>query len=236
MGITESVLRPALTRDAARPLITHYDDRLGSRIELSVATTANWAAKTANWLRDEADLELGDPVALKLPAHWQTLGILFGIWWAGGDVRAASQGASVAFVPPGESAEGAGLTAEVSLHPMGLGLDGAPADGAIDFIEDVRLHGDEYVAIEPAGQDTPALNGRGTAQVLEAVRARAGELGVESGARVLSTAEWSIPNGLFDVLAVLDAGGSLVQCAGVTDADKLEERARTERCTLRLPA
>ncbi|BEL40302.1 hypothetical protein Isolate57625_36570 [Mycobacteroides abscessus subsp. abscessus] len=35
------------------PRITYYDDATGERIELSTVTLANWAAKTANMLRDE---------------------------------------------------------------------------------------------------------------------------------------------------------------------------------------
>ena len=69
MSITEQLLRPLLKTSSARPLITHYDDAVGSRIELSVATTANWAAKTANWLAEEFDVEPGDEVAVLLPAH-----------------------------------------------------------------------------------------------------------------------------------------------------------------------
>ncbi|WP_020502225.1 TIGR03089 family protein [Sciscionella marina] len=246
MGITESVLVPLLRTEASRPLITHYDDEQGSRVELSVATTANWAAKTANWLREETELEPGDPVGFTLPPHWQTLGILFGVWWCGGDVRTEAPGAPIAFVPEGGSVDGgsadAELTAEVSLHPMGLGLSGEPTGGAIDFVEDARLHGDDFVAIDPAGPETAALAGQPVATVLERARERASELGIERGTRVLSTADWTIPDGLVDVLAVFAAGGALVQCTNVsaqcTSADpaKLEERANTERCTLLLPA
>ena len=56
MTITDQVLGPLLRADPARPRITHYDDAAGSRIELSGATLTNWAAKTANWLRDELDV------------------------------------------------------------------------------------------------------------------------------------------------------------------------------------
>jgi uncharacterized protein (TIGR03089 family) len=83
VSVTEKLFRPLLSQPA-RPLITHYDDVLGSRIELSVATMANWAAKTANWLRDEHDVQPGAAVAVALPAHWQTAGVLRGAWWCGG--------------------------------------------------------------------------------------------------------------------------------------------------------
>jgi uncharacterized protein (TIGR03089 family) len=76
MTITDQVLGPLLRTDPARPRITHYDDVTGSRIELSGATLANWAAKTANWLRDELAVQPGDIVAVLLPPHWQTAGVV----------------------------------------------------------------------------------------------------------------------------------------------------------------
>ncbi|MGH3426631.1 MAG: TIGR03089 family protein, partial [Mycobacteriales bacterium] len=86
MTITDQVLGPLLRADPARPRITHYDDAAGSRVELSGTTLANWAAKTANWLRDELDVQPGDTVAVMLPPHWQTAGALLGAWWCGATV------------------------------------------------------------------------------------------------------------------------------------------------------
>src|SRR5690606_35078500 len=74
---------PLLSSSPARPLLTHYDDAAQTRIELSGATLANWAAKTANWLVEEFDVEGGDPVCVRLAAHWQTAGVLLGAVWAG---------------------------------------------------------------------------------------------------------------------------------------------------------
>ena len=66
------LLSSALAADPARPLLTYYDDAVGERVELSVATFANWVAKTANLLQGDLATEPGDRVALLLPAHWQT--------------------------------------------------------------------------------------------------------------------------------------------------------------------
>ncbi len=66
------LLSSALAADPGRPLVTFYDDATGERVELSVATFANWVAKTANLLQDELSVEPGDRVTLLLPAHWQT--------------------------------------------------------------------------------------------------------------------------------------------------------------------
>ena len=50
------------------------------------STLANWAAKTANLLRDELGAGPGSRVAVLLPAHWQTAAVLFGVWWIGAEV------------------------------------------------------------------------------------------------------------------------------------------------------
>ena len=44
------------------PLVTYYDLASGERVELSGVTTANWVAKTANFLIDELDAEVGTRV------------------------------------------------------------------------------------------------------------------------------------------------------------------------------
>ena len=49
--------------------MTFYDDATGERVELSVATYANWVAKTSSLLVEELDLERGMRLLLDLPAH-----------------------------------------------------------------------------------------------------------------------------------------------------------------------
>src|SRR5205823_5967438 len=73
-------------RDGARPLVTWYDDEAGERAELSVATTANWAAKIANYLVDEHDLQPGDDGIVSPSLHWTTAVVLLGAWTAGAHV------------------------------------------------------------------------------------------------------------------------------------------------------
>ncbi|MGZ6800934.1 MAG: TIGR03089 family protein, partial [Mycobacteriaceae bacterium] len=55
--LTDALLRPILQADAAGPRITYYDDATGERVEVSAITLANWAAKTANLLRDEMGVQ-----------------------------------------------------------------------------------------------------------------------------------------------------------------------------------
>ena len=100
MSVTERLLRPLLRTSSARPFITHYDHAANTRVELSVATLANWAAKTANWLTEEVDIEPGDKIAVRLPAHWQTAGILLGAWWCGAHIVHESEDARITFVTP----------------------------------------------------------------------------------------------------------------------------------------
>jgi uncharacterized protein (TIGR03089 family) len=231
LTVTDKLLGPLL-RQPSRPLITHYDESYGSRIELSVATVANWAAKTANWLRDECDVEPGAEVAVLLPAHWQTVGVLLGSWWCGARVTDKPADAAVAFVPPGVDRPGAEITAIVSLDPLGRGLPNQPATG-YDFIADVHPYGDDFVAESIPGDATAFLDST-VDEVVTAARSRAAGLGITEGTRVLSTMAWKYPDGLLSgLLAVLAANASLVQCDPV-DPAKLAARRIAERTTVDL--
>lgn len=233
MTITEALLRPLLSSSPARPLITHYDDAAGTRVELSVATTANWAAKTANWLTEELDVEPGTEVAVLLPAHWQTAGVLLGAWWCGASVTDDPAGAAVTFVPPGIAVSGAGTVAVVSLDPMGRGLPAGSPD-ALDYLTEARVHGDDFLALTPIPGTTPALLDSTVDDVLATARERAESLGLDAGSRVLSTREWTMPDGLRDtLLATLAAGASLVQVSNA-DPARLPGHRAAERTTVDL--
>jgi uncharacterized protein (TIGR03089 family) len=223
---------------AARPLITYYDDATGERVELSGTTTANWAAKAANLLREECDIEPGTPVAVLLPAHWQTAAVLLAVWWCGGVVVTEPAEAewvlcdadridlALSTAPPG------GVVA-LSLDAFGKGVPGLPT-GVVDFATEVRLQGDEFAPWEPVPDTAPAVAGSTVAEVLDSARARAGEMGLSRTDRVLSTLDWSTPEGLRDgLLAVLAAEASLVQVRNPDEA-AMARRAATERTTVRL--
>ena len=241
MTLTDALLGPYRSgAAAARPLFTHYDDATGERVELSGTTTANWAAKAANLLRDECDVEPGTPVAVLLPAHWQTAAVLLAAWWCGAEI--VEPGAAEWVLCDGGRVDRAlaarplGVVA-LSLDAFGKGLPGLPA-GVVDFGPEVRLHGDDF-APDPVPDTAPALPGRTVAAALADARARAAALGIGPGDRVLSTREWGTPEGVTadgvtdGLLAVLAAGASLVQCRHA-DAAALERRAVTERTTVRL--
>ncbi|TNC20829.1 TIGR03089 family protein [Amycolatopsis alkalitolerans] len=220
MSLTEHLLRGL---SPSRPLITHYDDAAGTRVELSVATVTNWAAKTANWLVEEFDVEPGDAVAVRLPAHWQTAGVLLGAWWCGAQVVSQADDARVTFVGPGSLVSG--VTAVVALDPMGRGLASPPPDGALDYLAEARSAGDDFSPLTPISGDTPALAGSTVDEVLARVDT------VEPGARVLSTVEWTVPDGvLHGFVSPLAAGAHLVQVSN-PDPAKLADHRRAERTT-----
>lgn len=234
MSLTDSLL----DRGSARPLITFYDDATGERIELSGVTTANWAAKTANLLRDECDVEPGSTVAVLLPAHWQTAAVLLGAWWCGAEVVGDPVGADLVLCDSERldlalAAAPANGVVALSLDAFGKGLTGLPA-GVLDYATEVRLHGDDFVPWAPVPDTAPALDGASVTDVLADARSRATRLGLTGDDRVLSTLEWTTPDALGNgLLAVLAAGASLVQCRHA-DAAALTRRATTERTTARL--
>ncbi|HEY5856576.1 MAG TPA: TIGR03089 family protein [Aldersonia sp.] len=232
LTLADLLLEPILTRDPAGPRITFYDDATGARIELSAVTLANWAAKTANLLRDEFAVQPGTRVAVLLPAHWQTAAALLGCWWAGADVvLEPDPDAEVALVTA-ERLDDVADVAEVaalSLDAFGMPVRDLPV-GITDYATSVRAYGDEFL---PAGAG-PALAGIAVADVLAAARAAAARQGLSETDRVLSTHEWTDTAALTDsLLAVFAAGASLVQIAN-EDPAIAAHRAETEKVTRRL--
>jgi len=235
VNVTESLLHPLLSTASARPLLTHYDDAAQTRIELSAATLANWAAKTANWLVDEFDVEIGDPVCVRLPTHWQTAGVLLGAFWCGAHVVTEADDARVVFLPPGDH-DVAAPQAIVALDPLGRGVPGGVTPPALDYLVESRACADDFMPLEPVPGDSPALMGLSAQEVLDTARRNAEKTGLDRRSRVLSTLEWTLPDGLLrGLLGPLAAGASVVQ---VTNADpaKLDARRDAERTTADLLA
>ncbi|MFV8170113.1 TIGR03089 family protein [Mycolicibacterium peregrinum] len=229
--VSAAILDPLLAADPAGPRITYYDDATGERIELSTVTMANWAAKTANLLRDEMGAGPGTRVAVLLPAHWQTAAALFGIWWIGSEVVLDGD-ADVALctrdrLDEADDAVSGGEVAVLSLDPFGKPAPDLPI-GVTDYATAVRVHGDQIVPERVPG---PALAGRSVSEVLEAARNAAATQGFTADDRVLSTAAWATPDELVaNLIAVFAAGASLVQVAN-PDAGAQERRRATEKVT-----
>jgi uncharacterized protein (TIGR03089 family) len=242
------LLTAALRRDPSAPLVTHYDDATGERIELSTTTLANWVAKTANLLQDEFDVGPGSTVAVALPIHWQTAAVLLGVWSCGAtvvdtaaedegrladaDVLLAAQDRLTALEEV-DSPELLGL----SLHPLGLGMRDY-AGAARDFALEVRGQGDVFFPYQAPDPGSPGLLLGGLQLTLGGLVATAGELaarlGITAGDRILvdeQTATESGPTAW--LLAPLVVGASLVLCRNA-DPDRLARRAEEERITATL--
>lgn len=239
--LSAAVLDPLLAKDPAGPRITYYDDATGERIELSTVTLANWAAKTANLLRDELGAGPGTKVAVLLPAHWQTAAVLFGVWWIGAEVVITGRGreeqmgtgsADIALctadrLDAADDAVAGGEVAVLSLDPFGKSVDGLPI-GVTDYATSVRVHGDQIV---PERHPGAALAGRSAADVLAAARSSAAIQGITAADRVLSTASWDNHDEIVDnLVAIFAIGASLVQVAN-PDPAVMDRRRSTEKVT-----
>ena len=200
------LLARELRRDGARPFLTWYDDATGDRVELSVATTANWAAKIANHLADELDVQGGDEVTVSPALHWTTAVVLLGAWVTGGHVQFGG--------PP---------TVEFTPDAMGVGLSrlvgGQPDEVVVPVV----------VSAEPAltiGARTWSHAELGAAAVHGAQTH-----GMDASSRVLSTRPLDTVDGLdAGLLVPLAAGGSVVLVANV-DPSLVADRVATERIT-----
>ncbi|QYX79624.1 TIGR03089 family protein [Streptomyces akebiae] len=237
------LLRSALATDPARPLVTFYDDATGERVELSVATFANWVAKTSNLLQGELSAEPGDRVALLLPAHWQTavwllacssVGVVADV---GGDPGAADL---VVSGPDTLDAARAcsGERVALALRPLGGRFPQAPA-GFADYAVEVPSQGDRFVAYTPVDPEEAALVVAGRefsgAEVVERARAEAEGLGLTGpGSRLLSGLGYDTWEGLAAGLyGPLATGGSVVLCRHLEQVgeDALAKRIESERVT-----
>ncbi|MDV2474884.1 TIGR03089 family protein [Rhodococcus zopfii] len=231
--LTDALLDPILAADPAGPRITWYDDATGARIELSAVTLANWAAKTANMIRDEFGVLPGGRVAVLLPAHWQTAAVLLGAWWAGADVVLdADPEAELALVTADRLDDVAEVAevAALSLDAFGMPVPNLPV-GVTDYATHVRMHGDQF---RSSGDGGSALDGRSSSEILSAASESALSTGIGGGDRVLSSREWNTADDLIaGLLAVLAAGASLVQVTNPDD-DATERRVASEKVTVRL--
>ncbi|MUL76871.1 TIGR03089 family protein [Mycolicibacterium sp. CBMA 226] len=233
-NLSSAILDPLLRADPAGPRITYYDDATGERIELSAVTLGNWAAKTANLLRDELGAGPGSRVAVLLPAHWQTAGVLFGIWYIGAEVVVGEPlptDCDVAMCTLDRLAEadetGAAEVVVLSLDPFGKPVPDLPL-GVTDYATSVRVHGDQIVPERAAG---PALAGRSATDVFAEAQSGAATQGFTANTRLLSTAQWGTADELVaNLLTVFAGGASLVQVAN-PDAGALDRRRATEKVT-----
>lgn len=237
------LLRSALAADPARPLVTFYDDATGERVELSVATFANWVAKTANYLQDELSAEPGDRLALLLPTHWQTAVWLVACSSVGviADVGGDPAAADVVVSGPDTLEEARACSGErvaLALRPLGGRFPEPPA-GFADYAAEVPGQGDRFAPYAPVDPQAPALAVQGQ----EFTGAEIGVAAVETAQlperqRVLSGLPYDTWQGLaYGLYAPLATGGSVVLCRHLDrlDADGLARRVEAEQVTVTAP-
>jgi len=227
------LLDRALRADPARPLLTFYDDATDERTELSVATFANWVAKTANLLQDDLGAGPGATLSLDLPPHWQAAVWLQSAWMLGLQVVPAAAAAEIAVIGyDGRAPTGAGDVVALGLGPLGLPRrDAAAPDGTtLDFDREVHSHGDRFAPAEQPDPATPAFTSGGDQVLSGADLAAAAQAApaLPDGGRLL------VAGPLTGMAAVL--GGLLVPLAtGVTavlcrhlDLSRLPSRIQQE--------
>ncbi|MFF1265187.1 TIGR03089 family protein [Streptomyces anulatus] len=236
------LLRSALAADPARPLVTFYDDATGERVELSVATFANWVAKTANLLQGDLAAEPGDRLALLLPAHWQSAVWLLACSSVGvvADVQGDPAAADLVVTGP-DTLERAracrGERVALALRPLGGRFPQAP-EGFADYAVEVPSQGDRFAPFAPVDPEAPALAVGGIeltgAQLVARAREDADALGLVPGSRLLTGRTYDTWEGLSaGLFAPLAAGGSVVLCRhlGQLDSEGLAKRTESERVT-----
>ena len=236
------LLRRELGRDPGRPLLTWYDDGTGERVELSVATYANWVAKAASLLVEEHDLERGDVVLVDLPSHWLGPVFLGAAWTAGLAVAFPSSevAANAVVCGPASLTTWAPRADDLpvlacSLLPMGVRFADPLPPGVHDVGVEVWGQPDAFTPYDPPdGSDAALVDGPVTQDELFGSQVAAGSSQNSTGGdRLLLTANPASPPGVAAVSRPLVSGGSLVLVAGA-DPARLDAIAEAERVTLRL--
>lgn len=240
MNLAE-LYKSAAAGDPARPFMTFYDDATSERTELSYATFENWVSKTANFLVDQAGLGSGDKVKVAMPPHWLSGAIMFGSWYAGIGIAHEAVKTDIGFRPEGDPALDTAEECVVCLAPLATRLRAerevqrAERGEIIDFLTEVRGHGDHFTSAGSVDGDAPALvalpgdQKRSHSQVVEAAQRRAQTMGIGQGERILISGDELRP--LDWLLAPLAAKGSIVLCRNSGDAD-LTSRADSERARI----
>lgn len=201
MTNSSELLAAQLRRDGTRPLFTYYDAASGERVELSVATTANWVAKTAGYLSDELGVDEGDLVSVILPLHWQAAVILLAAWSTGATVGFEAGGMATVTSDPVAADD---ATVVLSLAPMGA-----------DFSRLVAAYPDDFIALAPGGGDL----------------VDAAPVDIPHGARVLTVVAYDAPDAIgYGLIGPLAVDGSVVMVRN-PDHDALPGLAATERVT-----
>ncbi|NRQ51502.1 TIGR03089 family protein [Aeromicrobium stalagmiti] len=193
--------------DPSQPLLTFYDMSTGERVELSTTTTANWVAKTSNFLVDDLDAEPGTRVRIGLPSHWLTAVWILSAWNVGAAV--VDSGADIGLSGP-ELVGDEPHRVAASLRPLGGRFATAP-EGFLDLGAEVPGHGDHFVALDPPEPSTVALDLDGARRTHADVL---GQITPDSARRVVSPG--TLGRDVELLVGACVGGGSLVIVASAT--------------------
>lgn len=230
-------LAAQLRADAARPLVTFYDDATGERVELSVTTYANWVAKTSGLVQDELDVERGGTLLLDLPTHWLAA-VWLGAAWSVGLAVTTERDAEVDLVVCGPDtvsryADRAdrGPVVALSLLPLG-GRFAEPLDaGVIDYGAVVLGQPDSFVPLDRPTADDPAWSGRdGIRTQRDLLAAANSPAATAPGTRLITDVPPATPDGTLALLSAVVTGGSLVLVRN-PDESQWKRRADDERAS-----
>ncbi len=200
------------------PVITYVGSD-GTRAELSARTLANNVAKAAGALRDEAMLEPGHRIDLRLPWHWQRSVWTLAAWCVGACVVEGAE-APLHLLGPADAAAADGQSWAVSLHPFGLPLADLP-DGMEDAATLARLQPDDFWAEDvapglPAWSDADGV--LSTADAWRAAQVLARDAGVLPGERIACAPKADRDGSLWCTLVPLAADASIVLVSDSVDA------------------
>lgn len=218
------LLRAIAGEDSGRPRLTWYGRE---RIELSGKVLENWAAKTANLLVDECDVEPGGLVLIDLPWHWKSAALALGAWYAGATVSTPGPWldrvpeVAIGADPAALASSGAPVGLAVALPSLATrfpGLDETPAGRTelIDYAAEVRGHADAYLpGWDPAAGAAALLGPAGTvshADLVPGARRLAEARGWPEGTRLAARVAGAVTGaGLVEaLLAPLARDGSAV--------------------------
>lgn len=231
---------------AGSPVLTFVDLAHGERTELSAASLENAAAKIANALREEFELEPGAVLGLHVPQHWQRAAWCAGAWTAGCVVSPGGSGPEVDLVVA--TAAGAAELVDlgrarpvvvVSMHPFGLPLTHELPPGCIDATLAVRQQPDAYLFAPPdPGNEALRVDGRRLTQqeAFDSAADLAREWGLVAGGRLLVDAGLDDAEAWLGALAVpLVAEASVLLVGGGHAGPTLIERERVTATARRRP-
>ena len=160
-------------------------------------TFDNWVTKTVNFLRLEADVDVGDTIGLALPLHWMSAVWLVAVWEAGAHVSFGDADLTVA-------TEGDPDVLVVA-DPFGMAAPPVGTQAEWNFPADVRAMPDQLVL--PAPPMGAMAGGPVATDLLAEAASYARDVGLVAGGRLLTN------------LPVRDLSGTLATIAGAIAVD-----------------